>query len=315
MEQTEKKQLCDNKIENFENTCEMELNNLSSEVMADIEEISTRLFTAHMELGNHYFKVPDCPVTYNGDDMDYMVRLYREWFSEYPFRSVRVEVGRLLSKHTSIDFLSHGNIYNFHEAMGDYYLSEDNAKFALGMYDFAYRTVSPSNYSYLKKWTLLLKMAEVMDTKFSGREKDTLSLLEQLFEMLECYADEDASRYQTKAVAMKAMVLEKMEKRSGYEFLNQKRQIFEWEKPSFYLFQICLELAEVFQEYEELGRYFLKLAKKNSEILPKLSLVNEKYDRWAFSEEEIENSEELRKKLQDCYQRLLRLRCAYEHKK
>ena len=33
-------------------------------------------------------------MTYNGDDKDYMVRLYREWFYEYPFRRVSEEVGR-----------------------------------------------------------------------------------------------------------------------------------------------------------------------------------------------------------------------------
>ena len=118
-----------------------------------------------------------------------------------------------------------------------------------------------------------------------------------------------------KAVALKAMVLEKTEKKKGYDFLIQQRRTFEREKPSFHLFQICLELAEAFQEYEELGRYFLKLAKKNSEILPKLALMNEKYDRWMFGEQEIENSEELRKKLQDCYLRLLRLRYVYGHTK
>lgn len=50
MKQTEKKQLCDNKIDDFENACEMEPGNLSSEVIADIEEISTRLFTAQWSL-------------------------------------------------------------------------------------------------------------------------------------------------------------------------------------------------------------------------------------------------------------------------
>ena len=103
------------------------------------------------------------------------------------------------------------------------------------------------------------------------------------------------------------MVLEKLEKRRGYELLNQERQTFKWEKPSFRLFQICLELAEAFHEYEELGRYFLQLAKKNSEILPRLVLVNAEYDSWAFSDEEIENSEELREKLRDCYHRLLNI--------
>ena len=34
-----------------------------------------------------------------------------------------------------------------------------------------------------------------------------------------------------------------------------------------------------------------------------------------FGEQEIENSEELRKKLQDCYLRLLRLRYVYGHTK
>ncbi len=300
----------------FEDTYEIEQDHLLAEVIFDMEEMSARIFTALTELGDYHFKVPDCPVTYNGDDMDYAVRLYREWFYEYPFRRVREEVGRLLIEHTSIDFLSQGNAYTVHEAIGDYYLSQDNAKFALAMYDFAYRTVGPSNYSYLKKWTMLLKMAEVMDTKFSGREEDTLRLLEQLFEMLECYEDvKEAPRYRVKAVAMKAMVLEKMEKGRGYEFLNQERQTFEWEQPSFYLFQICMELAEAFQAYEELGRYFLELAKKNSEILPGLALVDAEHDRWAFSEEEIENSKELRKKLQDCYQRLMRLSYAYGYKK
>ena len=110
-------------------------------------------------------------------------------------------------------------------------------------------------------------------------------------------------------------VKEKTGKKKGYDFLIQQRRTFEREKTSFHLFQICLELAEAFQEYEELGRYFLKLAKKNSEILPKLALMNEKYDRWMFGEQEIENSEELRKKLQDCYLRLLRLRYVYGHTK
>ena len=114
---------------------------------------------------------------------------------------------------------------------------------------------------------------------------------------------------------MKAMVLEKLEKRRGYELLNQERQTFKWEKPSFRLFQICLELAEAFHEYEELGRYFLQLAKKNSEILPRLVLVNAEHDRWAFSEDEIENSEELREKLRNCYHRLPNISYMYGHKK
>lgn len=300
----------------FEDTYEIERGNLLAEVIFDVEEISARIFTAHMELGAHHFKVPDCPVTYNGDDKDYMVRLYREWFYEYPFRRVSEEVGRLLCRHTAIRFLAQGSTYNFHEAIGDYYLSRDNAKFALAMYDFAYHTVSPSNYSYVKKSTLLLKMAEVIDTKFFGREEETLRLLEQLLEMLACYADEkEALQYRAKAVAMKAIVLEKLEKRSGYEFLNQERQTFKWEKPSFHLFRICLELAEAFHEYEELGRYFLQLAKKNSEILPRLVLVNAEHDRWAFSEDEIENSEELREKLRNCYHRLPNISYMYGHKK
>ncbi len=113
----------------FEDTYEIERGNLLAEVIFDVEEISARIFTAHMELGAHHFKVPDCPVTYNGDDKDYMVRLYREWFYEYPFRRVSEEVGRLLCRHTAIRFLAQGSTYNFHEAIGDYYLSRDNAKF------------------------------------------------------------------------------------------------------------------------------------------------------------------------------------------
>ena len=71
----------------FEDTCKMR--QCLAEVIFDVEEISARIFTAHMELGDHHFKVPDCPVTYNGDDKDYIeVRLYREWFYEYPFRRV-----------------------------------------------------------------------------------------------------------------------------------------------------------------------------------------------------------------------------------
>ncbi len=161
-----------------------------------------------------------------------------------------------------------------------------------------------------------MKMADVLETRFTGREEETLRVLEQLFKILEQYSKEkEASLYRVKAVALKAMVLEKTGKKKGYDFLIQQRRTFEREKPSFHLFQICLELAEAFQEYEELGRYFLKLAKKNSEILPKLALMNEKYDRWMFGEQEIENSEELRKKLQDCYLRLLRLRYVYGHTK
>lgn len=300
----------------FEDTYEIEQDNLLAEVIFDMEEMSVRLFTAHMELGDHHFKVPDCPVTYNGDDRDYVMRLYREWFYEYPFDSVSKEEGRLLSKHISINFLSQGSAYMFQEAIGDYYLSENNAKFALTMYELAYHLIGPGNYSYLKKWTLLLKMADVLETRFTGREEETLRVLEQLFKILEQYSKEkEASLYRVKAVALKAMVLEKTGKKKGYDFLIQQRRTFEREKPSFHLFQICLELAEAFQEYEELGRYLLKLAKKNSEILPKLALMNEKYDRWMFGEQEIENSEELRKKLQDCYLRLLRLRYVYGHTK
>lgn len=78
------------------------------------------------------------------------MRLYREWFYEYPFDSVSKEVGRLLSKHISINFLSQGSAYMFQEAIGDYYLSENNAKFALTMYELAYHLIGPGNYSYLK---------------------------------------------------------------------------------------------------------------------------------------------------------------------
>ena len=130
-----------------------------------------------------------------------------------PYDSVSKEVGRLLSKHISINFLSQGSAYMFQEAIGDYYLSENNAKFALTMYELTYHLIGPGNYSYLKKWTLLLKMADVLETRFTGREEETLRVLEQLFKIFEQYSKEnEASLYRVKAVALKAMVLEKQEK-------------------------------------------------------------------------------------------------------
>lgn len=56
-------------------------------------------------------------------------------------------------------------------------------------------------------------MADVLETRFTGREEETLRVLEQLFKILEQYSKEkEASLYRVKAVALKAMVLEKQEK-------------------------------------------------------------------------------------------------------
>ena len=66
---------------------------------------------------------------------------------------------------------------------------------------------------------------------------------------------------------------------------------------------------------EKLERLNEQLAKKNSEILPRLVLVNAEHDSWAFSEDEIENSEELREKLRNCYHRLPNISYMYGHKK
>lgn len=58
-----------------------------------------------------------------------------------------------------------------------------------------------------------MKMADVLETRFTGREEETLRVLEQLFKILEQYSKEkEASLYRVKAVALKAMVLEKQEK-------------------------------------------------------------------------------------------------------
>ena len=102
------------------------------------------------------------------------------------------------------------------------------------------------------------------EAKFTGREEETLRVLEQLFKILEQYSKEkEASLYRVKAVALKAMVLEKTGKKKGYDFLIQQRRTFEREKPSFSFVSNLSELAEAFRSMRNWAGNFLKLAKKN----------------------------------------------------
>ena len=112
----------------FEDTYEIEQDNLLAEVIFDMEEKCLSDFAAYMELESSFLKYLASCYTYNGDDKGLCDTLLQEWFYEYPFDSVSKEVGRLLSKHISINFLSQGSAYMFQEAIGDYYLSENNAR-------------------------------------------------------------------------------------------------------------------------------------------------------------------------------------------
>ena len=274
-----------------------------------VVEISNSLQEAFDILGAYQFEVPPCPVVYTGDDREYMVKLNREWYYEYPHPKVGEATGKLLIEHVSPDFLSQGSIYNFHELIGDYYLSEGNAKFALAMYDFAYHTIVPSNYADLKRRNLQLKMADILYTKMEGRQEDALQILKKVYEEVkqEMPSGSCPILHLQYTAALLAEVLETTEKGRGYEFLCVERSVFELKQPSFYLFCIELELAAKFQEYEDLCMYFLKMAQKHRELLSGLTLLNEKYDQWLFSgtEREIKNSEELRKRLEKCRENLL----------
>lgn len=272
-------------------------------------EISNSLQEAFDILGVYQFEVPPCPVVYTGDDREYMVKLNREWYYEYPHPKVGEAVGKLLIEHVSPDFLSQGSIYNFHELIGDYYLSEGNTKYALAMYDFAYHTIAPSNYADLKRWNLQLKMADILYTKMEGRQEDALQILKKVYEEVkqEMSSGSDTTLYLQYATALLAEVLETTEKGQGYEFLCSERSVFESKQPSFYLFCIELELAAKFLEYEDLCMYFLKMAQKHRTLLSGFTLVNEKYDQWLFSgtEREILHSDEIRTRLEKCRENLL----------
>lgn len=276
-----------------------------------LAEISGRLESVFRILGDYQFEVPPCPIIYTGDDREYMEKLIREWYYEYSHPKVAETVGKLLIEHVSTDFLSRGSIYNFHELIGDYYLAEGNLKFALVMYDFAYHTVVLSNYADLKRWTLQLKIANILYTRLENRQKDALRILNKVYEEVkrEMSFISSAEMYLQCTAALLAEVLETLEQGRGYKFLCSELWIFESKRTSFYLFCISLELAVKFQEYEDLCMHFLKKAQEHSILLSGLTLLNGKHDKWIFSGQEraITNSDEIRKRLEKCRENLSEL--------
>ena len=260
----------------------------NSNIVDCISRIKHNLSRALSKFDGYQYSLPGCPVVYEGDDHNYMVKLYREWDDSFLCMSKKrnEEIGRLLVKNTHADFLSHRSALPYHQNIGDYYLSQNNPWFALCMYDFAYRAVFPSNFSYLRKWGALLKIAETLSTRFENREKEAIAALDIIIEEspFPPLRPSDILFY-LNAITKKTLLLERTEPHQGLALLQKNLVIFEKEAPSFYIFCFCAELADAFKDEKSIREELLELAVKHSEILTKLHLAKASHDAWAFHEE------------------------------
>ena len=261
----------------------------NSNVTDCISKIKHNLAQALSKFDGYQYSMPECPVVYEGNDHDYMVKLYREWDDSFLCMSKRrnEEIGRLLVQNTHADFLSHRSALPYHLNIGDYYISQNNPEFALCMYDFAYRAAFPSNFSYLRRWGALLKIAAALSTRFENREEEAIAALDVVIEESPFPPQSPSDiLFYLNAITKRALFQKKTELDQGVALLQKNLAVFEKEEPSFYIFCFCAELADAFKDEDSVKKELLELAVKHSEILTRLHLVKENQDAWAFHEKE-----------------------------